>query len=205
MSYRDRLSKVGTAPWSIPLGTHLGTNIPNETSVPQLSLAGSRLKTEDSYRATWTSRRSPIAGYNCFGHVFACRRTALYGDADIEEVLCEDGFGEIHNEADWAPGDVVVYFDDDGPMHAGELVRFDHVPIGLMDGPQEPQARVPIVLSKLDDVSGEYEHKLAEYTGTHGESLTFKVYRARHSAPSRKPPGGWRGMLASLAGSSSES
>jgi hypothetical protein len=138
----------------------------------------------------WKMRRDPLAGYNCFGHVFALRRTALYCP-DVELILAEDGFGEIKDPEPVLVGDVVIYSDDSGPTHAAKVDRVDT----LVSAQASQGTGVPIVLSKFDDVSGEYEHPI-EDSRWHHTSVSVAVYRERKLPPRRKP--GWRTAVSSL-------
>lgn len=195
MSYREILSSRGTPGWTISLATHLGTELENETTPPVLELPPQRVKREQQFRDSWPTKKEPTAGYNCFGHVFASRRTGLY-KVDVDTILYEDGFGRIPNAGDADVGDAVIYSDEDGPTHAGVLIRFDEVELGLQPG--DAPTRIPLVLSKFDDVSGEYEHKLADHSWSHPDSpiVSTEVYRPRHQPPRKKP--GWRGVVSAL-------
>lgn len=144
------------------------------------------------YQTMWRCLRPPIAGYNCFGHVFASRRTAIYDIEYIDQILCEDGYGQIFEETEFAAGDIVVYSDHDGPSHVARIVRFDENPIATnIDEP----LRIPIVLSKFDDVSGEYEHRLGDYRWAHA-AVEYKVYRERHQEPRGKPD--WKARITEI-------
>lgn len=192
MSFRDKISTTGNNSWKIDLATHLGSAIENETCGPELRLTGRREVAERRYTELWSRRREPTAGYNCFGHVFACRRTTLY-DADIEQILWEDGFGNIGDESQFLVGDVVVYWDERGPVHVAEIVRFDGV---ILTGEAHGPDRVPYVLSKFDDVSGEYEHSIDDNKWAI-TPVTRKVYRARAQKPKPRPSS-WRGKILCL-------
>jgi hypothetical protein len=185
MSFRTAIQS-GTGTWSIALATHFDTAVKNETTDPALALSGVRAKREDAFRAKYAVRRPPVAGYNCFGHIFALRRTALY-DFDtsvLETILDEDGYGEVHEAA---VGDVVVYFDTKlQPFHAGRVVRFDRLFVGLASN------EVAIVLSKFDDVSGEYEHKIDEDVWP-GWVSERRLYRPWQLMPKRRTS--WRDLI----------
>lgn len=153
MTFREALvSGSGTPTWSIPLATHQRTDIPNLTMEPALVLAGPRKQAEVRFHK-YRQRRPPTAGYNCFGHAFALRRTAIY-DLDrtlLDTILDDDGYAEVA-DPDIEVGDIVMYFDDRGePFHAGEVIRREPLLIGLSSA---IASTVPIVLSKLDDISG---------------------------------------------------
>jgi len=191
MSFRHSiLGGTGTRTWSIALATHLKTDLVNETTEPALALSGNRERAETRYRSRYRERKPPTAGYNCFGHVFALRRTALY-DFDLavlETILAEDGYGEVKDES-IEVDDAVIYLDEKKePFHAGRVIKLEPLLIGTNS------SLVAVVLSKLDDVSGEYEHKIDEEIWP-GMVASRRVFRARQQAPR---PGHWRGVLAAL-------
>ena len=159
---------------------------------PPIRLSTGRLAVERDYETLLTRVRKPVNGYNCYGHVFASRRTALYNLTadDVEGILREDGYEEVRADADIRCDDVVVYCDACGPTHVGVITRLD-------------QARqMPIVLSKFDDCSGEYEHPVDDHTWATLSSIvgrmTRRVYRPRARRPTKKT--GWRERLAELRG-----
>jgi hypothetical protein len=198
MTYKDQIAGLGETRWSIPLATHLRTDLENETSAPVLALPPRRQRTEERYVSLWKQRRPPIAGYNCFGHVFANRRTALY-NLDVELVLAEDGFGRISGLESIVVGDIVIYSDETGPTHAARverLERLEQVIVSPTEQGSNPPGPIPIVLSKFDDVSGEYEHPLEDYRWDQGQ-ITYCVYRDRHVPPSKKPAG-WRDRISTI-------
>ena len=68
-------------------------------------------------------RTPPNAIYNCHGFVFACRRTAITEPPIIRKILAEDRYEEVAVR-DVLPGDVVVYFGDNGDVeHSGLVVE----------------------------------------------------------------------------------
>lgn len=107
---------------------------------------------------TWINRKGPCGGYNCYGMVFATRRTAIYDDDDeqIPDILKDDGYRQIP-EKDVRPGDIVLYRDRDpklGLLHAALVMRR-----------QEWEGAIPVsfALSKWDDVCGEDEHNVRHH------------------------------------------
>lgn len=198
MSFRNRLQLLRSNTWEIALATHLEYDVPNKTCDPNVSLTQRRAGTEQGYRDAFTERKGPLAGYNCYGHVLASRRTALYPNegADIIRILFEDGYLEI-DESQAALGDVVLYYDESGPNHIARVVRIDTTQLGLVAN-DEGAVDIPIVRSKFDDVSGEYEHNLADERWS-SFSVFRRVYRPRGCTPRHKPEvQGWREAIAAL-------
>jgi hypothetical protein len=106
---------------------------------------------------TWINRKSPCGGYNCYGMVFATRRTAIYEDQQIPDILEDDGYRRIP-ETDVRPGDIVLYRDARlGLLHAALVMRR-----------QEWGGTIPasFALSKWDDVCGEDEHEVRRHIWT---------------------------------------
>src|ERR1700743_1651421 len=136
MTFREALvTGSGTPMWSIPLATHQRSDIPNLTTEPPLGLAGPRKQAEVRFHK-YRQRRPPIAGYNCFGHAFALRRTAIY-DIDrklLDTILAHAGYVEVA-DPEIEVGDIVICFDDRAePLHAGEVIRREPLLIGLLSG-----------------------------------------------------------------------
>ncbi len=202
MTFKDRIEALGPGRWEIPLGTHLGSAIPNETSAFLGRLSLGRQKEEARYVSIFKQVREPVAGYNCYGQVFASRRTGIYSvddfpiDKIIEMVLAEDGFGEIAYD-DLRAGDVVVYSDEQGVDHVARIVGSAPRASLLVSDAEAQPTRSFLVRSKFDSVSGEYEHPL-ENTGWSSTKMERRYYRDRHQTPVKK---GWRGIIARVEAS----
>lgn len=105
----------------------------------------------------WLVRRRPTGLYNCAGHVWACRRTAIYEQSAWEQIFREDGYRVRTGLEQPTVGDLVVYRDNvtQALLHVGEIVELRRVAAG--QGPDE-RAAVPWVLSKFGPTSGEVLH-----------------------------------------------
>ena len=189
--YRDIIAGLASRRWRIKLATHFDTEIDNETSDPTLPVSSLRRKKEDEFAARWRQIRVPTAGYNCFGHIFALRRTAIYDcdRKDIDVILVEDGFGAVDSDNEAAVGDIVLYSDTRGYDHAARIVGRRPL-LGSSD------KKVLIVLSKFDDVSGEYEHQIDDLWWGDGRIVDRRIYRARGVLT--KPHPTWRQALSIL-------
>jgi len=196
MSYRETVANVGQKRREIALATHLNSPIANETCSHEVAPSPAQRAAEGKLAKMYTRRRPPTAGYNCFGHAFALRRTAIFDDdgVDIDRILSEDGFALV-SDSEAAPGDVVLYSDERGYTHAGRIDRRD--PTLIITG-SSTSSQVAIVLSKFNDVSGEYEHKIDDVRWADGfvGNLTHMIYRDRHAAPRAAVGDSWRAIVA---------
>lgn len=92
-------------------------------------------------------RTGPTASYNCHGLAFACRRTEVNSPDAIRLILQDDLYHEVA-AADVMPGDVVLYFAEDGDAeHSGIVV-----------GEPDEVFGIPRVVSKWGK-GGEFVHR----------------------------------------------
>lgn len=195
MSYRAKVSTLGTPRRAIALSTHLNSPIANETCPPDLApTPGQRAALARLAAMYPTMPRPPTTGYNCFGCVFALRRTAIFDDSgtDIDRILFEDGFSAVEND-EARPGDVVLYSDERGHTHVGRVERFEDALVLAVGA----ASKVAIVLSKLSDFSGEHEHKIDDERWAEGivGKLQRVIYRDRSTTPRVAPGGRWRAIV----------
>lgn len=115
------------------------------------------------YRVQQRTDMSPL--YNCHGLTFACRRTRVTDTGGIARILSDDKWAEIEMR-DLLPGDIVVYYSDEGEAnHSGIVVSRDEA-LGI-----------PTICSKWGS-AGEFIHLLTEYPRTlYGPHQKF--YRCR--------------------------
>lgn len=105
---------------------------------------------------------SPI--YNCHGLTFACRRTRIEDGRELARILSDDHWEEI-DVTDVLPGDVVIYFSEEGEA--------DHSGIVVDSG---GALHVPLICSKWGS-AGEWLHRLSDHPPLYGS--TTKFYRCR--------------------------
>ena len=105
----------------------------------------------------WVERKPPSGTYNCAGHVWACRRTAIYDDLEnqVETIFKDDSYRLFKQGGEaLSIGDLVVYWDRTSGkklfLHVGVIAE-----IRMLAGSVK---QVPWVLSKWDDTSGEVLH-----------------------------------------------
>jgi hypothetical protein len=144
---------------SIELQTHLGNRIENSVAAHPVPLhAALKFDRLVAQHREWIIRKPATGIYNCFGHVWAARRTAVYDKFDeaVLRVRADDGYRTV----DWnletpVPGDVVSYWETlssySGCVHVARVVSL-----------RERKKLPPVIyaLSKWDDVCGEVIHEV---------------------------------------------
>jgi hypothetical protein len=146
----------GTPEESIVVQTRLGKPVAN-AKAPDPSDQCRRVFERLVHRhPAWLVRRTPTGIYNCAGHVWASRRTAIYEQEAWEQVLREDGYRQRQGFEHPTVGDLVIY--RDGPsqslLHVGQIVELRRLEVGQ----EQAQGVIPWVLSKLGPTSGEVLH-----------------------------------------------
>jgi hypothetical protein len=108
------------------------------------------------YGRYWV-RRKPASGvYNCAGHVWASRRTAIFEESAWEMILQDDAYRKLPSGEQPMPGDLVIYRDSNvGFLHVGMILE-------LRSGITQESSRIPWVLSKWDSTSGEVLHHVQD-------------------------------------------
>lgn len=147
----------GSRESGIELQTRLRTPISNAQS-PEPDFNSGRifallLKTHPN----WKQRKSTCGYYNCAGHVWASRRTAVYEGKWWNKILDEDGYRKLLAKETPCEGDLALYSDKKTGnfLHVGViyhihyLVEVTGVPVG---------SGTPWILSKWNDSSGEVLH-----------------------------------------------
>jgi hypothetical protein len=144
----------GSSAFKIALQTRRGRDIDN-TVGPELTEAHRR-----QYAALlrvsgreWRERKPPAAGYNCFGHVWASRRTCIYEEVEWRKILEDDGYRQTNEPM---PDDLVFYVERKcGVMHVGRMIE-------EREGITQASDRIPWVVSKWSDWSGEVLHHIRD-------------------------------------------
>lgn len=128
------------------------------------------------------------------------RRTGIFDEdgADIDRILYEDGYALVPEEQA-ATGDVVLFSDERGYSHACRIDRHEpRVALMASFAPDAPtSSQVAVVLSKFDEFSGEYEHRIDDLRWANGiaNKIERHVYRDRHETPKSAPRGRWRSIV----------
>ncbi|MCP4699373.1 MAG: hypothetical protein GY862_21385 [Gammaproteobacteria bacterium] len=84
----------------------------------------------DKWKKNRIFRSSPTARYNCHGMTFASRRTGIYENTAIEQILREDKYIQI-NPKDVLPGDVILYCSDEDNIEHSGIVATEIIEMGV--------------------------------------------------------------------------
>lgn len=122
----------------IELQTRCGNDIDNRQEYDFSPSQLNRLPdySRDYRGAKFRTQPNPI--YNCHGMTFACARTMVFPES-VQMILDDDGYAEVKNIDDVLPGDIVLYYEDNGEIsHSGIVVS----------RPSEEPLKIPWVVSK---------------------------------------------------------
>jgi hypothetical protein len=150
-------------PRRIILHTHQRNEIVNEVAahpVPQHAI--DKFNRIAGKHPGWLHRKPPTGIYNCFGHIWASRRTAVYDkfDESVLRVREDDGYRTIDWEREIPViGDIACYWESVSPYR-------DCIHVGLVISVQLQMSGLPpviLILSKWDDASGEVVHDASDH------------------------------------------
>lgn len=148
---------VGTPPKEIILQTRAGHCVTNSQSCEPDE--NSRVRYDLIRRNhAWINRKPACGVYNCFGLVWASRRTAIYDEQSISQILVEDCYRKLRIDEQPLPGDIVLY------LQFSEEIRdtFHAALILELVAQRGPCGKVPWVLSKWNGVCGEDIHEIRD-------------------------------------------
>lgn len=104
----------------ILLDTALGNPVPNVQDT-QIGMPMAGPYFDSIIHHLSVKRTPPDPRYNCHGLTFASRRTKIIDDAQIRQILVDDRYVAVER-ALVLPGDVAVYFADDGSIEHSAIV-----------------------------------------------------------------------------------
>jgi hypothetical protein len=139
---------VGTPRQGIILQTRACNYLANSQSCEPDATIRARYDRLRRKHFAWVSRKPACGVYNCFGLVWASRRTALYEESDISKILTDDGYRQLVADSELRPGDVVLYRYPGNTLHAALVVELKPL----------DTSTIPWVLSKWGPVFGEDLH-----------------------------------------------
>src|SRR5262245_43137202 len=67
----------------------------------------------------WKPRKPGCGIYNCSGHVWASRRTAIYDQSEIDKILEDDGYRLLRDTEPPMLGDLILYYVRGAFYHVG--------------------------------------------------------------------------------------
>ncbi len=139
---------------SIVVETRMGTRIDNDVAPEPGPVQLRKYALIRSRHGAWRQRKPPCGGYNCFGQVFASRRTSIRLDGQVALILRDDDYRKLAIDERTMLGDVVLY----KMKSTGELLHAAVV-AGMMSIVRG-STLLPVLVSKWDDSMGEDEHML---------------------------------------------
>jgi cell wall-associated NlpC family hydrolase len=144
----------------IRLQTAKGTDIPNSQQTEISRQERNWLANFLAKHRQAEFRTGFIPRYNCHGFTFASRRTRVWDTSYIQRILDDDDYSRVETN-DVKPGDIVIYYGDDGdPTHSGIVVNND------------PPLHVPIIVSKWGN-GPEVIHKFFDVPSVYGTNHLY--------------------------------
>lgn len=149
--------RLGGGERSLVVQTRRGRSLPNIVELdPGPREREAYELSRKKHGQSWRNRKPACGVYNCFGMVFASRRTSILPDGDegIYTILKDDEYRKLRDEQEAMVGDLVLYKDlRIGLLHLATITRRDEL-------------KVLHALSKWNSTSGEDEHHLRHHCWT---------------------------------------
>lgn len=150
----ERVKLFGSGEKGIALATRHGRNISNCQAAETDAYGRRKFQLLLRDHVGWKLRKEACGIYNCFGHVWASRRTAIYEQPAVEMILQDDGYRQLRNGESVCEGDLALYL-------TPETTSILHV--GLVCEVRAIGATgIPWILSKWDGAVGEVLHHFME-------------------------------------------
>ena len=121
---------------------------------------------DEQYGDTIKRRGLPSPIYNCHGLTFASRRTGVFENTVLERILEDDRYEEIESRS-VLPGDIILYYGDDGDIEHSGIV---------LEPPTLENLNVPRVVSKW----GKYSEIIHLANNCPYSFANAKYYRINH-------------------------
>jgi hypothetical protein len=153
----EELRLLGPTERSIIVQTRQGTSIENVIELTPAAPERRRYSLLlERFGANWWERKPATGVYNCAGHVWASRRTAILKPECWRVILKEDGYRSLSSlplAETPVVGDLVLYADTE----TGEYIHVGMI-MEMRKGMSPESPRIPWVLSKWNSTSGEVMH-----------------------------------------------
>lgn len=164
----ETASIMGTLEIMIDLMTREGTPICNSQAPAPNEINKNKFRMLLDSHANWLLRKEPCGYYNCFGLVWASRRTAVYEQEQVELILNEDGYRRLKSDEQPRSGDLAVYyFNDNSIIHVGMITELKYI-VGSSTSSTDSE-KFPWLLSKWNDSGGEVLHHYQDVPWPEGE------------------------------------
>ena len=151
----EGIGALSSRPISIRLDTRAGNSIENEQSLPTDENTKSKFGAILQKHSSWQVRKACCGIYNCFGHVWASRRTSIYESDEVWKILADDQYRKIPS-SDVLQGDVALY------LHEGTKEIWHAATVIEIKSIHGTTGKVPWVLSKWGDAMAEVFHPLED-------------------------------------------
>ena len=173
---------LGDTTRAIVVETRRGTRIVNEITVGPIPRQIEQFRELLVKHPRWEVRKPPTGGYNCFGLVWAGRRTGIFDEveAQVERIFVDDGYRVLPAGEVPQVGDLALYWES--PETRGNLyhigVVIEYRPALLTVG-SATASRHPWVLSKLDAFLGEVLHHYSDVVVYPGAKFSVEYWTER--------------------------
>jgi len=162
----DSVLTSHSPPREIELHTRMGNQIPNSIGLkPSEHDLYLYSRVRALYGQNWRHRKNACGYYNCFGHLFASRRTSIREDVHIWKILSDDGYRLLGESETPHVSDCVLYLKGaEDILHVGQITQVTKPQaqtISAFSNINKVQKDI-WVLSKWNDCYGEDEHLLLE-------------------------------------------
>jgi hypothetical protein len=163
----DLLNLSGTPKSTIVVQTRAGSNVDNEQALPPDDVKVRAYARLVAKHPRWMPRTPPVGTYNCAGHVWASRRTAIYEQSAYDLILKEDGYRLLGASENAQAGDLVLYHRGlNNILHVGLVLEFRRLATG--GAADIGESGTPWILSKWSDWSGEVTHHFRDVPESYG-------------------------------------
>jgi hypothetical protein len=99
----------GSTEVSIALETRRRRSIPNSQAPDTDPRSRAKFARLMKTHGNWRERKAPCGIYNCFGHIWASRRTSIYEEDAVEMILEDDDYRWLSDQGQVREGDLALY------------------------------------------------------------------------------------------------
>lgn len=171
----ELLGLAGSPEQGIALETRLRRSIENSQAADPGARSHALFSHLMSLHPNWELRKHSCGIYNCFGHIWAARRTSILDQPAIETILRDDGYRRLAPQEHPMLGDIALFYDPSGTYlwHAGLVSELRRL---VTASNQQFGAPAIWVLSKLNEVLGEVLHNSNDVHSPYGADPITVVF-----------------------------